>query len=77
MATIIENKKDGKVVSYKFCAYLGKQQDGEQVDRNDKLKTILSKADRAIGEDGDMTECVDMLRAAAQEFPTEPKVLLY
>ena len=31
MATIIENKKDGKVVSYKFRAYLGKQQDGKQV----------------------------------------------
>ena len=31
MATIIENKKDGKVVSYKFRAYLGKQQGGKQV----------------------------------------------
>ena len=31
MATIIENKKNGKVVSYKFRAYLGKQQDGKQV----------------------------------------------
>ena len=31
MATFIENKKNGKVVSYKFRAYLGKQQDGKQV----------------------------------------------
>lgn len=31
MATIIENKKNSKVVSYKFRAYLGKQQDGKQV----------------------------------------------
>ena len=30
MATIIENKKNGKVVSYKFRAYLGKQKDGKQ-----------------------------------------------
>ncbi len=31
MATIIEKRKDGKLVSYKFRAYLGKQNDGRQI----------------------------------------------
>jgi len=31
MATIIKNLKDGKVVSYKFRAYLGKAEDGTQI----------------------------------------------
>ena len=49
---------------------------GYSKDREEKLKTILSKADKAIGENGDMTECVEMLRAAAEEFPSEPKVYM-
>ena len=49
---------------------------GYSKDRGDKLKAILSKADKAIGENGDMTECVEMLRAAAEEFPSEPKVYM-
>ncbi len=49
---------------------------GYSKDRGDKLKAILSKADKAIGENGDMTECVEMLRAAVEEFPSEPKLYM-
>ncbi len=49
---------------------------GYSKDRGDKLKAILSKAEKAIVEDSDMTECVEMLRAAAEEFPSEPKVYM-
>jgi len=49
---------------------------GYSKDRGDKLKAILSKAEIAINEQGDMTECVEMLRAAAEEFPSEPQVLI-
>lgn len=31
MATVIQNKKDGKTVSYKFRAYLGRNELGEQI----------------------------------------------
>ena len=49
---------------------------GYSKDRGDKLKAILSKADKAIGENGDLTECVEMLRAAIEEFPSEPKLYM-
>ena len=49
---------------------------GYSKDRQDKLKSILEKAEKAINEQGDMTECVEMLRAAAEEFPSEPQVLI-
>ena len=49
---------------------------GYSKDREDKLKSILAKADDAINAQGDMTECVEMLRAAAEEFPSEPQVLI-
>ena len=49
---------------------------GYSKDREEKLKIILSKAEKAISENGDMTECVEMLRAAAEEFPSEPKVYM-
>ena len=49
---------------------------GYSKDRGDKLKAILARADKAIGENGDMTECVDMLRAAIEEFPSEPKLYM-
>ena len=49
---------------------------GYSKDRGDKLKAILSKADKAIGENGDLTECVKMLRAAIEEFPSEPKLYM-
>ncbi len=44
--------------------------------REEKLKNILEKAEKAINEQGDVTECVEMLRAAAEEFPSEPQVLI-
>ena len=49
---------------------------GYSKDRQEKLKSILEKAEKALNEQGDMTECVEMLRAAAEEFPSEPKVLI-
>lgn len=49
---------------------------GYSKDRGDKLKAILSKAEKAIGENGDLTECVEMLRAAIEEFPSEPKLYM-
>ena len=49
---------------------------GYSKDRQEKLKSILEKAEKAINEQGDMTECVEMLRAAAEEFPSEPQVLI-
>ena len=49
---------------------------GYSKDREEKLKSILDKADKAITAQGDMTECVEMLRAAADEFPSEPQILI-
>lgn len=49
---------------------------GYSKDRGDKLKAILSKADKAIGENDDLTECVEMLRSAIEEFPSEPKLYM-
>ena len=49
---------------------------GYSKDREEKLKRILEKAEKAIVENGDMTECVEMLRTAAEEFPSEPKVYM-
>ncbi|MBE6617314.1 MAG: helix-turn-helix transcriptional regulator [Ruminococcaceae bacterium] len=49
---------------------------GYSKDRGEKLKAILSKAENAINKQGNMTECVEMLRAAAEEFPSEPKVYI-
>ena len=50
---------------------------GYSKDREEKLKTILAKSEKAIGENGDMAECVEMLRAAVEEFPSEPKVYMH
>jgi hypothetical protein len=33
MATVIENRKNGKTVSYKFRAYLGRNEVGKQINR--------------------------------------------
>ncbi|MBQ7922545.1 MAG: helix-turn-helix transcriptional regulator [Clostridia bacterium] len=49
---------------------------GYSKDRDEKLKNILSKAEEALNEQGDMTECVEMLRNAAEEFPSEPRILI-
>lgn len=49
---------------------------GYSSDRQAKLQNILAKAEKSINEQGDMTECVEMLRSAAEEFPSEPQVLI-
>ena len=49
---------------------------GYNKERGDKVTAILNKADAAINSQGDMTECVEMLRAAAEEFPSEPQILI-
>ena len=49
---------------------------GYSKDREERLNAILSKTDRAIGENRDIAECVEILRAAAEEFPSEAKVFM-
>jgi len=49
---------------------------GYSSDREEKLRNILERADDALNAQGDMTECVEMLRSAAEEFPSEPTVLI-
>ncbi len=49
---------------------------GYSSDRQAKLGNILARAEKAINEQGDMTECIEMLRSAAEEFPSEPQVLI-
>lgn len=49
---------------------------GYSKDREEKLRSILEKAEKAINEQDDMTECVEMLRSAAEEFPSEPQILI-
>lgn len=57
---------------------------GYQNDREQKILAVLEKADqaiRAIGGflgkgNGDLSECVDYLRAATEEFPEEPRILI-
>ncbi len=44
---------------------------GYSEDRTKKIESILSKADAALNAQEDMTECVDMLRSAVEEFPSE------
>ncbi len=36
MATVVENKKNGKTVSFKFRAYLGRNEIGKQVNKYTK-----------------------------------------
>ena len=55
-------------------------------DREDKIKTILDRASSLIDHQGfvlmqgdvpnEVSECVEMLREASEEFPNEPKILL-
>jgi len=59
---------------------------GYQNDREEKIKSILENADKILTKQGftmyqgslseDVGECVNMLRAASEEFPNEPKILL-
>ncbi len=49
---------------------------GYSEDRTKKVESIRKKADEAINAQGDMTECVEMLRAAVEEFPSETDLLV-
>jgi len=59
---------------------------GYHDEREENIKSILDTADRILAKQGftmiqgcssaDVGECVNMLRAAAEEFPNEPKILL-
>ena len=59
---------------------------GYHDEREEKIKTILDKATKVLTKQGftmyqgslseDVGECVNMLRAASEEFPNEPKILL-
>lgn len=50
---------------------------GYSKDREEKLKTVLANAEKAISGQSDLTECVEMLRAAAEEYPSEPQVFIH
>ena len=59
---------------------------GYHDEREEKIKTILENATKILTKQGftmykgslteDVEECVNMLRAASEEFPNEPKILL-
>ena len=59
---------------------------GYHDDREEKIKNILEAASKILSKQGftmyqgslsdDVGECVNMLRAASEEFPNEPKILL-
>ncbi len=59
---------------------------GYHDEREEKIKTILENAAKILTKQGftmyqgslseDVGECVNMLRAASEEFPNEPKILL-
>lgn len=58
---------------------------GYCLDREEKIKRILAESDRVDEQQGftyyvgsmseDVKQCIDMLRAAADEFPNEPRIL--
>lgn len=49
---------------------------GYDGDRETKISEILEKSQRAINSNEDLTECVEMLRDAVDEFPTEYRLLV-
>ena len=59
---------------------------GYHDEREEKIKTILENAAKILTKQGftmyqgslseDVEECINMLRAASEEFPNEPKILL-
>lgn len=57
---------------------------GYDNDREKKINAIIDRANKdihAVGNtlakgNGDLTECVEMLRVASEEFPNEPQILL-
>lgn len=49
---------------------------GYDGDREKKIKDILEESQRAINSNEDLTECVEMLREAVAEFPTEYRLMI-
>ncbi|MBO5295934.1 MAG: helix-turn-helix transcriptional regulator [Clostridia bacterium] len=59
---------------------------GYHDEREEKIKTVLENATKILTKQGfrmyqgslseDVGECINMLRAASEEFPNEPKILL-
>lgn len=49
---------------------------GYDGDREEKVRNIIEKSERAINANEDLTECVEMLREAVEEFPTEYRLLV-
>ena len=59
---------------------------GYHDEREEKIKTILENATKVLTKQGftmyrgslskDVEECINLLRAASEEFPNEPKILL-
>ena len=59
---------------------------GYHDERKEKIKTILENATKVLTKQGftmyrgslskDVEECINLLRAASEEFPNEPKILL-
>ena len=59
---------------------------GYHDDREEKIKTVLEHATKILAKQGrtmyqgslseDVEECINLLRAASEEFPNEPKILL-
>ncbi len=49
---------------------------GYNGEREEKIKAILEKAEAMINAQGNMEPCVALLREAAEEFPSESKIML-
>lgn len=49
---------------------------GYDGDREKKIRDILEESQRAINSNEDLTECVEMLREAVAEFPTEYRLMI-
>lgn len=49
---------------------------GYDGDREEKIRNIIEKSERAINANEDLTECVELLRDAVDEFPTEYRLLV-
>ena len=49
---------------------------GYRGDREEKIKDVLAKAETDMEKQVDLTDCIAMLRAAAQEYPLEARIFL-
>ncbi len=49
---------------------------GYSEEREEAIGRILAEADKSINALGDQSECIAMLHAAADEYPSEPQILI-